>query len=270
MEISIARRKSDLVISIVQDNNDKTVMISDANEALLSLLFYTSSELKGRPFFDILEQKDRDRILEHLEYEEYGIDIESILTRLRELSLKSKHGANIPVKIKIFPSSSASSREKRYQILAREYGCIDHLADFRRSCDHFEYSINDTLRIMDSQSTEAEIVLLSRFCKQYRQNCVVGFIQLSDSSRTSMLQVIEILKKSIRSTDQIGAIGRVIVVFIIGCEPQIADRPMSRIISKVRQFDKGATLKYFNLLEHPVLNIKDDLVNRSKIYASSM
>ncbi|WP_231861797.1 hypothetical protein [Neorickettsia sp. 179522] len=270
METLAARRKGDLVVSIVHGNDNDTALISGANNAMLSLLSYDYYELEGKPFLDILESTDRKKIAEHLEYEDYNIDIGTVLARTRQLHFKTKHGGAIKLKIKIFPSSSTSSREKRYEILAREHSCLDHLTEFRRARHHYEYSMDEVLRIMDPLSTGEEFVLLSHFCQQHRENCVAGLLQLSDTSVTVMRNVIDAVKGTIRYGDQVGIVGKVLVIFTIGCSPELADRPMSRIAGVVRRIDSKATLRYFNLLEHPVFDFKTDLLQQKRIFAKTV
>ncbi|WP_448605845.1 PAS domain-containing protein [Neorickettsia risticii] len=267
METLAARRKGDLVVSIVHGNDNDTALVSGANDAMLSLLSYEYSELEGKPFLDILEDADRRKIVEHLEYEDYSIDIGTVLARTRQIHFKTKYGVAIRLKIKIFPSSSTSSREKRYEILGREHSCLDHLAEFRRVRHHYEYSIDEVLRIMDPRSTGEEFVLLSHFCQQYQENCVAGLLQLSNTSVTMMRGVIDILRGTMRHGDQIGIVGKVLVIFIVGCSPEFADRPMSRIAERIKRIDNSATLRYFNLLEHPVFDFKTDLLQQKRIFA---
>lgn len=101
-----SQRKSDAVLSICQNNDNKSIKIIEVNEQALQILGYEASELIGSDIRSILPGTIRDSIEDGLEFELGAPDISEVLRKVRHFSLKSHSGDIIPLEMKIYMGES--------------------------------------------------------------------------------------------------------------------------------------------------------------------
>lgn len=265
MEIVSARRKEDLVIVILQDNNNKKILIEDLNRAASTALNYNRENLSGNELFKILDQETKQKIIDHIEYEKYGIDISSILAHTRNINLIARNGQLIRVKVKVFPTTSSDQNIIRFELLARAFSYVDELAAFRESLSHYEYSLDEKLKIMDSAAVAQELSLLSAFSLKYKVDCCIAIIELKKFTAENAEIIIKIFKKNSRSYDEIGLLENSLIIFLIGCEKHDAVSALNRLMYHFKEaFAPAENIKicYFSLKEYPIYQLEpQSLVN---------
>jgi hypothetical protein len=268
VEIVTARRQKDIIIVVVQNNLKKEIIIEDMNHAAESILLYSRSELKNENFFKIINDDAKQKIENYIEYENYGIDIESILSKINAIYLVNKNQQKIKVKTKVFPVMSKNKDEIKFEILAREPDCIDKLIEFRQKVKDFEHSIDAHFQIMDKSATQNEIKLLSTFCEQYDTECIMCIIEFKHFSHDAVENIIKKFRKNTRSYDEIGLVDDLLVMFLVGCSNKNAEQTVKRIFNKFKEVSENITLYYFNLYNHPIHKPENILLANVKVFSS--
>jgi G:T-mismatch repair DNA endonuclease (very short patch repair protein) len=247
VEIVSARRKDDMVILIEQNNTLQKTLIKKVNKTFCQKLGYLDKDLENKDFFKIIDSKTREKIKNYIEYEEYGIDISSILSRIKYIKLIGNDKKEIKVKIKVFTVISNNKNNMRFELLAREPELVDVLAEFRKQNNHFEYQIDKDLKVIDARSIKSEIKLLCKFCNEHNKNCSAMLIDKKNISKEYIKEVINNIKTKIRSYDQIGATEGYIIIILINCNLKEARNVSHRIESYIPNQHKKINISYCDL-----------------------
>jgi GGDEF domain-containing protein len=96
---SIAARRGEGMVVILQNNKDKTLVISNMNEALELMLGYGRGEALSRSAYDILGKKEAQLIADDLEFDDNAADFGEIFSRIREVKLRRRSGDEIKVSV---------------------------------------------------------------------------------------------------------------------------------------------------------------------------
>ena len=267
VEIASKRRKDDVVIVIVQDNDNKKVFIENINEAAEVALCYDKDDLIGCDLFKILDDELQKKIMFHIEFEQYGIAIDSILAKTKNIHLVGRDGQRAKVKVKIFPTVSDVKNRMRFEILARTLDYIDELALFRESVGHYEYSIDDTFKVMNSEAVKKEISILSSFTEKYNVDCIANFIELREFTYDFAAYVIKILKSNIRIYDEVGMLNNHIVLFLIGCKKDDVGNVFKRLLNKI---NRSIKVYFYNLREYPIYEPSNQIILDIKKFADQL
>jgi len=89
-------RRYDVVLHMQQNNAEKTVTISNANEAAAALLGYTRKELIGLKLQMVLAERLAASLDEDLEFADDALDLGDLLSRQRDIRLRHRLGSEIP------------------------------------------------------------------------------------------------------------------------------------------------------------------------------
>ena len=254
------RRKDDMLLSAVQNNLDKDVVIKNASKSILQELCYSLKELKGLSFFKILSKQTTEKICSHIEYENYGIDIISILPKIKSFCFVDKFNQCIHAKIKVFTTVSENPDQINFEILARKYSCFDWLAEFREKYTDFKYLLDQDLGVMDEQTVKKEVALLLLFCTQRSHDCTMCAIDIKKLTLQEKRLLVQNLKHNIRSYDQIGIANEHVVIFFVGCQSLDFISIMSRLYEKILQRYKSKIQTMQYNLKHGFVDGKVPLI----------
>ena len=90
-------RRGEGVLLVLQNNQDKTLIISSMNEVLETMLGYDKGEVLHRRVETILGEREAKAIEDDLEYEEHAPDFGDIFSRIREVRFRRRMGDEIRV-----------------------------------------------------------------------------------------------------------------------------------------------------------------------------
>jgi GGDEF domain-containing protein len=113
--MKLRSRKEEGAVMLVQNNDERTVRVVEANTALCSLLGYEVLE-EGALLESLLSNKSRVVLDEDLEFEEQAPDLCELLSRHRTLSLRHRNGRDINVQCKIMRAASVD-RHPRFRLV---------------------------------------------------------------------------------------------------------------------------------------------------------
>ncbi|WP_223158760.1 PAS domain-containing protein [Wolbachia endosymbiont of Pentalonia nigronervosa] len=247
-----SRRRDDAIVSVCQDNEQRTVLILSVNQAAENLLQYKKEDLLSKPLVKILSTRVADSISDYLDYTENGRDLFDILPKIINFSLIDSKGKDIQVKVKVFRTMQFTSNKINYELLIRDISLFHKLRIFR---DNYlagrRYENHDLFGILNHDSTMLELHVMLDFAFQHQINVVVGMIGVDKKSFSkfacdeqsseiklfniyetdSALKVtIEHFYRNCRSDDFIGYINDNKALFII-----IANRPLVKPIYDERR-----------------------------------
>lgn len=245
-----ARRKDDAVISVCQDNKEKTVLISSLNQVASQLLKYEEGSLLNKPLTDIVNTKTAESIKDYLEYAEDGQDLYDVLGKVISFALVDSKGQRIMTKVKPFRTAQYAKHKINYELLIRDVSVHHRLGIFRNeNLKGEKYTYHDSFNIVDSRSTILELCIVLNFALKYKINAAIGIIrlnsehQINDSKceiNSALKVVIEHFYKNCRSDDFLGHIDKNKVLFILfNCSikdtPKVIKRIRSRIIKQLQK-----------------------------------
>ncbi|QXK91749.1 GGDEF domain-containing protein [Neoehrlichia mikurensis] len=231
----IARRSSDAVISIKQDNNQHTISIFNINNSVTNLLGYNKDDILEHPLNSILTYETADIINNYLEYTPDGIDLTDIISKIKNFSFINKNQEIINVQPKIFRILS-NNNIINYELLIRNISITQQLNLFRKKqLINDVYTIDQNFGVLDVNSTTQEIQIISEFIKQNNLESIIGIISLDlkhDNEHIIKLSkvLVDTLHINIRYSDIIGYMGNYKFIFVLlGCSNKDAQSAISRI-----------------------------------------
>lgn len=124
-------RKYDAIVSICQDNEQRTVLILSLNQVAENFLQYKKEDLLNKPLVKILSIRVADSINDYLYYAENGRDLFDILPKIINFSLIDSKGKDIKVKVKVFRTVQFTSNKVNYELLIRDVSLFHKLRIFR-------------------------------------------------------------------------------------------------------------------------------------------
>ncbi len=211
-----ASRQSEGVMMVVQNNDLQALWVSGANEALLDRLGYATLPEEA-PFALFLGEKTRALIEEDVEFEDDAKDVMQVLSRLREVWLRTAEGIEVPTQCTV----SRSVAQDRHHLFRMVFFSTDHVderkADIRRIKDHFNlnHTLDDATRLPDTPSLLRYMALTRQFSAEHQVNACFVYMQLSlDPSFASSLQeevlhhVGQVIARNLRIDDTIGRIAQ--------------------------------------------------------------
>jgi diguanylate cyclase (GGDEF)-like protein len=93
----VVARRGDGLLIVLQNNDDKSLIISSINESLEGLLGYAKDEILNRRLETILGAREATAIAEDLEYENNAPDFGDIFSKIRDVRLRRRLGDEIRV-----------------------------------------------------------------------------------------------------------------------------------------------------------------------------
>ena len=232
----VARRSNDSVISVQQNNNLQSLMISNINKSAETLLEYNAHELANKPLATILHENVMDNINSYLEYTDYGTDLFDILSKTSNFSLIGKNNNVISVNSKVFRTATFNKNVINYEILIRDSSISQKLDLFRKLVlSNTKYNTHPVFNIMDEESTIKEINMILDFIHRNNLRAVIGITQIDPPHNnlnidTLTQNTIDLLYKNIRENDITAYAGNHKVIFILlGCKSEDANSAVSRL-----------------------------------------
>ena len=126
-----AKRKGDGIISIKQDNAEKTIEIEMLNKAAEKITGRSSSELAGANFNNILPHRIKETLDGYIEFDDENSDFAHIARKIPNFMLLNNLGQEIPISLKVFQVVSTESNKLQYELLVRDTSLIKHIKELK-------------------------------------------------------------------------------------------------------------------------------------------
>ncbi|MBQ4874960.1 MAG: hypothetical protein HRK26_02450 [Rickettsiaceae bacterium H1] len=255
-----AKRKNDVIITICQDNFDKTITIKGCNDNTIKILGYRFNDLIERDISTIFSEQTLRLINNYIDYGDTNYDIVNILSKIRDCKIVTKDKRVIDAKIKIFPALSEQGKIF-CELLIRIFTFLDKLNKFRETTINYNsYHIAPELNIIDRDTTLQELNSLQQFHNIYGNESLVGSIILKSTNNLDVEKlkaIINAYEKCTREYDLIGHLGGNKLIFVIlDCTEKNSSSIIERItcnITKALDSDKTFEVKYTTIFQHRLL-----------------
>lgn len=152
-----AKRKIDAVLTVCQDNDAKTIVVTEANKAASRLTGYPVEELKNKKLTDLLPPDLTETVNSMVEFDADGgaQDLASVMRKMFHFAIQKANGDVAPVNLKVFYVVSDGANPC-YELLLRDITLIKKLEELREKSVAQHESITD----VDSQTGLAGIKTL--------------------------------------------------------------------------------------------------------------
>lgn len=104
-------RSTDAVLTITQNNNEKSISISAVNENAAKLLGVDGKVLVGTALENVVSPKVKEALHDYVEFEAGANDVGQVLRRIRDFRVKNAQGKEIPLKLKVERHNSSEFDE---------------------------------------------------------------------------------------------------------------------------------------------------------------
>jgi diguanylate cyclase (GGDEF)-like protein len=161
-------RKGDGQLILVQENDQRQLLIHEINEAAAEQLGYAVDELKGRKLEVILGKATAETIEDDLEYTDDAPDLGEVLARHRQLRLRLKSGEEISIPMTL-SRIVASDRNPRFQLILpneRDSRARDHLRAFLKTSLDGHTQLDEATGLPNRATAEAYLRLLSHYANE--------------------------------------------------------------------------------------------------------
>lgn len=248
-----AKRRTDAIISIRQDNVARNITIQHMNGAAERLTGYTITDILNQNFSTILSPRVNQLISEDLEFSSENViamnDFASVARKIPNFQILSKNGEVIPVSIKVFNLVGNNRNIQEYELLIRDITLISKIEELkdimRRSEGTIQEKDPDT-GLMSINSIVFALDTSYAFLKQYHAiDVCFALIEISNIRKIAeqhgepiALKLIgalgNIVKKCCRKEDIVGYMGDGIVgMVLIDCNSQGMEIVLKRIRATV-------------------------------------
>lgn len=102
----LSHRGDDAVITVCQNNGEKSIEISDINKQAEALIGLTNKKLKGKALSKILPERIGEMLEEYVEFDDGANDVGSVLGRVQTFSVIGGDGKETSYKLKVVRADS--------------------------------------------------------------------------------------------------------------------------------------------------------------------
>ena len=99
-------RTNDAVVTICQNNKEKSIKIQQVNKFAEELIGYGAGELESKPLTNILPPRIAEMLNEYVEFEEGANDVGEVLGKVQSFSILGRTGKETGYKLKVVRAES--------------------------------------------------------------------------------------------------------------------------------------------------------------------
>lgn len=178
-------RKSDGVLMVVQNNAERTLTITGANEVVSNLLGYAEGDLVDHPLNEVLGGRVVQYIKEELEFTDEGADFGDIFARQPTVRLKHRLGEELQLDCSVM-RVMAHDRNARFQLVLpneREKRAQQQLRDFLKTNLESRQEVDAATGLPNRTTTENYLKLLKNYLAANEMTASFAVIRLDRHER---------------------------------------------------------------------------------------
>lgn len=236
-------RSNDAVITICQNNQAKSIEITDVNKVAEDLLGYGHADLTGQPLADILPPRIAELLKEYVEFHQDGSDVGMVLTKVQSFSIVGKDGKETGYRHKIV-RAEASGGQIIFKLVLQDRLGLRKNEQLRKVIqENFKghevldqdtglpdrYSLGKDVELMGYYNTKSE--LRTCFCVMQLDHADDLFAQYGKGVGSAIIQhVAAICKQNLRPDDVVGIINyKRLGVLLLDTTPESARMVFNRL-----------------------------------------
>ncbi len=266
-------RKGDGYLIVVQDNVLRQITIDTMNESASQQLGYGMDELKGRKLEVVLGQRTAMAIDEDLEYSDDAPDMGDVLSRHRELRLRTSSGGEIVVPATLH-RVMAEDRHARFQIIIpneREGRARQQLKDMLKSSFEGQSQLDPATGLPNRATAEAYIRSVSHYIGETETRAAFAVLRLDRFEKSvakygaaptnQLLQhVANCCRSTFRSEDVICALGGAYLGLLL---VDISRESVRMVLNRLRWNIRTHTIDFGNKADFSTtVSIAFDMLDR--------
>ena len=258
-----AKRSNDAIIILRQDNQQHSLKIEALNLLAIKMLGYENEEIVEHDFSLIMTDSTNQMIFDNLEFDDHGSCIDSVINRVAHIKIKTKTGAEVPVKIKIIRSLS-SVNVARFQVVMNDSSLMESLEANRtiyRALLQGEEIFDKKTGLLTKQSIIADMELISHYSERnpkessfvvYKFTNYASLCEQhgSDGALNMKRTLIKTIESTKRTNDIVGTLGSGAIIVLLPETPKDNIKiAITRIYDKLPQ-----ELKHELKISYEVIN----------------
>ena len=214
-----AHRGDDAVITVCQNNGDKSIEITEINKEAEQMLGLTQKKLKGKALGKILPTRIGEMLEEYVEFEDGANDVGSVLSRVQTFSVIGGDGKETSYKLKVVRADSKNDKIFFKLVLHDKTGIKKNEAVRKVIQDNFKghESLDPETGLPDKNSLLKDIELMGYYNNKGDVKSSFAIIQIdhydelfSQYGRTTchglLKHASQICRQSLRPDDVVGTI----------------------------------------------------------------
>lgn len=215
----LSHRGSDAVITVCQNNSDKSIEISDINKQAEEMLGLTSKKYKGKALSKILPKRIGEMLEEYVEFEDGANDVGSVLGRVQSFSVIGGDGKETSYRLKVVRADSKDDMVFFKLVLHDKMGLRKNEAVRKVIQDNFKghESLDPDTGLPDKHSLNKDIELMGYYNNKGDVKSSFAIIQIdhydelfAQYGRTVCHAIIKhaanICRQSLRPDDVVGSV----------------------------------------------------------------
>lgn len=244
-----AKRKTDAIIAIRQDNTAREILITNMNRAAEQLTGYNAREAAGKTLNSILSPRVNDLLSGYLEFGSGNNDFAIVARRIPNFQILSRKDIIVPVSLKVFNLVGQGENIQEYELLMRDITLIKKIEELKEIILHSEDtlsdndaqtglpSINSVVHALDTSYSflEQHSSIEVSFALMEVGNIAYYAENYGEYTAYEVLGTLgHVVKKCCRNEDIVGYMGDgVIAMVLIDCNLESAKFVINRIKSKI-------------------------------------
>ncbi len=240
------QRFNDAVVIIRQDNQKKSLPVEASNDLVSNLLGYEAKDIVNHDLREFVSPEVKEVITENLEFEIDAASVDEILKKISNFRMRTKQGAEIPIRIRVMRSLSANGID-RFQLVMNDRSLMESL-DAHRQNSRAELTpeqvVDPETNILTEEALLNDMEFISRHAEmnQSSETTFVVFKFFNHEKNKDLLgeeqadaiigQLVDVIKKSKRETDFAGYYDDDSIILVLTETPlDHSKTPVERIIS---------------------------------------
>jgi len=236
-------RSSDAVITVCQNNRDKSIEISELNKPAEDLLGYKSAELAHKHLRDVLPPRIAEMLKEYVEFHTDANDVGHVLSKVQSFSAVSKDGKETAYRLKVVRAESTGERMFFRLVLQDQAGLRRNEALRKAIQENFKghESLDPATGLPDLASLQKDIELMGHYHNKGELNSCFAILQLDryeeltakygkQASFGMVRHIATLCRQSLRPNDMVGSVNHMrIGILLMDTMPESARMAFNRL-----------------------------------------
>jgi len=236
-------RSTDAVITVCQNNRDKSIEIRELNKPAEDMLGYKSSELARKHLHDILPSRIADMLKEYVEFETEANDVGHVLAKVQSFSVVGKDGKETGYRLKVVRAESTGERMFFRLVLQDTTGLRKNEALRKAIQDNFKghESLDPATGLPDLASLQKDIELMGYYHNKSELKSCFAILQLDRYEELSkkygqpvsqgmVKHIATLCRNSLRPDDMVGSVSYMRVgILLMDTTPESARMVFNRL-----------------------------------------
>jgi diguanylate cyclase (GGDEF)-like protein len=239
----VSYRTNDAIITICQDNNARSIEITEVNKAAEEMLGYVNGALAGKRLAQFLPRRIAGMLKEFVEFEPDGNDVGMVLAKVQSFSIIGPGGEETGYRLKVVRAESTREKSIFTLVLQDKTGLRKNELWRQAIQDTFKghESLDPDTGLPDRQSLVKDIELMGRYSEKNDLRSCFAILQIDQYDdllfqygptmcQSLIKHVAQIARQSLRPDDVVGSVNhKRIGILLLDTTPDSARVVINRL-----------------------------------------